>query len=60
MAYRMIVLDLDGTLTTSQKVISPKTYEALMAAQERGIRVVLASGSEGAEAGPVRRLHPVL
>lgn len=44
MAYRMIVLDLDGTLTNSQKVISPRTYEALMAAQERGIRVVLASG----------------
>jgi Cof subfamily protein (haloacid dehalogenase superfamily) len=44
MRYKMIVLDLDGTLTNSKKEITPKTYEALMAAQERGVKVVLASG----------------
>lgn len=44
MAYELIVLDLDGTLTNSKKEISPKTKEALLKVQEEGVRVVLASG----------------
>jgi len=44
MAYEMIVLDLDGTLTNTQKVITPKTKQALMKIQEDGVKVVLASG----------------
>ena len=44
MDYKMIVLDLDGTLTNSQKRISPPTKEALFEIQEQGIIVVLASG----------------
>lgn len=44
MAYEMIVLDLDGTLTNSQKIITKKTKQALMKIQEAGIKVVLASG----------------
>ena len=44
MKYKMIVLDLDGTLTNEKKKITPKTKEALMRAQENGIKVVLASG----------------
>ena len=44
MAYKMIVLDLDGTLTNNKKEITPRTYEALMEAQKKGIVVVLASG----------------
>lgn len=42
--YKMIVLDLDGTLTNSEKKITPRTFEALMAAQKNGCRIVLASG----------------
>lgn len=42
--YKMIVLDLDGTLTNNNKVITPKTKNALIRAQEQGIRLVLASG----------------
>lgn len=44
MAYEIIVLDLDGTLTNSKKEISPKTKEALLQIQEDGKKVVLASG----------------
>ena len=44
MAYKMIVLDLDGTLTNEKKEITSKTYNALMRAQENGVRIVLASG----------------
>lgn len=42
--YKMIVLDLDGTLTNNKKEITPKTKAALMLAQKQGTLVVLASG----------------
>lgn len=44
MSYRILVLDLDGTLTNSQKIITPATLRALEQAQDRGVVVVLASG----------------
>lgn len=40
---KAIFLDLDGTLNNDQKVITPETKAALMDAQDRGIRLVLAS-----------------
>ena len=44
MNYKLIVLDLDGTLTNSKKEITPRNREVLIRAQEQGIRLVLASG----------------
>lgn len=44
MNYKLIALDLDGTLTNDDKIITPKTYDALMRAQQQGIRLILASG----------------
>lgn len=44
MAYRMIVLDLDDTLLRDDLTVSDPTREALLRAQEAGVRVVLASG----------------
>lgn len=44
MKYKIIVLDLDGTLTNSKKEISPATHEALIDIQKQGYKVVLASG----------------
>lgn len=41
---RYLILDLDGTLTNNKKEITPKTYQAIMDMQERGHRVILASG----------------
>ena len=43
MDYKLIAMDLDGTLNNDQKIITEKTKAALMAAQERGIRLALAS-----------------
>ena len=54
MDYKIIVLDLDGTLTNRDKVITPRTKEALMKAQEAGKIVVLASGRPTAGVGPRR------
>lgn len=44
MAYKMIVLDLDGTLMSGTNEILPETKAALIKAQEQGLKVVLASG----------------
>lgn len=44
MKYKIIVLDLDGTLTNSNKEISAPTLEALLDIQQRGYKVALASG----------------
>ena len=44
MDLKAIVLDIDGTLLNDQKEISPRTREALLKAQESGVKVVLASG----------------
>ena len=41
---KAILLDIDGTLTNSQKEITPKTRDALLAAQGKGVILVLASG----------------
>ena len=43
MKYRLIAMDLDGTLNNDEKRITPRTRDALMAAQEAGIRLALAS-----------------
>ena len=43
MEYKLIAMDLDGTLNNDQKVITEKTKAALMAAQKKGIRLALAS-----------------
>ncbi len=41
---KAIILDIDGTLLTSEKELSSKTKESLMKAQKQGIKVILASG----------------
>ncbi len=44
MRIRLLAIDLDGTLLTHDKKITPETTEAIKAAQDAGITVVLASG----------------
>lgn len=44
MSYKIIFTDLDDTLLNSEKKISPIDKEAIMRAQEAGIKFVLASG----------------
>lgn len=42
--FRLIALDLDGTLTNEEKVITPKTYATLLDLQLNGVKLCLASG----------------
>lgn len=42
--YKVLVLDIDGTLTNSKKEITPATRAALLRLQENGTHIVIASG----------------
>lgn len=44
MPIKAIAMDIDGTLTNDEKVITPRTRERLLEAQESGIKLLLASG----------------
>lgn len=42
--YKLIALDMDGTLLREDKTISQNTKEAIKKAKEKGVKIVLASG----------------
>ena len=42
--YNLLALDLDGTLTDSNKRISDTNKTYIRKAQDRGVKVILASG----------------
>ncbi|MDN3610102.1 Cof-type HAD-IIB family hydrolase [Vibrio ostreicida] len=42
--YKLIALDMDGTLLTSDRSISQRTKTAIRKAREQGVKIVLASG----------------
>ncbi len=43
MGIKAILLDIDGTLTNSEKIITPKTKETLLKAQSKGIILAVVS-----------------
>ena len=52
---RVLALDLDGTLTNDQKVVTSATRTALDAATAKGVTIVLASGRPTAGVVPLAR-----
>lgn len=44
MKYKVLAFDIDGTLTNSEKKITPETKKAILKAAEKGCTVVIASG----------------
>ena len=50
MKYKLIVLDLDGTLTNSKKVITPRNREILIRVQEQGVF--------NGDVGELERIYP--
>lgn len=44
MKYKLIAIDMDGTLLNSNNEVSYRTRQALNMAQEQGVKVVLATG----------------
>lgn len=44
MNYKLLVLDIDGTVTNSDKKVLEKTRKAIIGLQEKGVSVAIASG----------------
>jgi Cof subfamily protein (haloacid dehalogenase superfamily) len=44
MKYKLLVLDVDGTLLNDRREITPSTLSALLKVQQMGVQIVLASG----------------
>ena len=44
MNYKLICIDMDGTLLNSHKEVSHRNKRALINASERGVKVVISSG----------------
>ena len=55
MQYKILALDLDGTLTNTDKIITPRTKAALQAAAQKGVCIVLASGRPTVGIEPLAR-----
>lgn len=55
MDYKLIALDIDGTLTNSRKEITPRTRYALLEAQAQGKKIILASGRHPIGVYPIAR-----
>lgn len=53
--YKLLALDLDGTLLNEKNQVSPRDAQAVRRAQERGVRIVLCTGRNVREVACVQR-----
>ena len=44
MKYKLMAVDIDDTLLNRNKEITPKTRQAILKAQEKGVKFAVASG----------------
>ena len=55
MDYELLVLDIDGTVTNSEKEVMSRTRDEVIRIQKQGVKVVLASGRPPEGILPVAR-----
>lgn len=53
MTYKLLALDIDGTLTNSQKEITMPTFQAVQKAEKAGVKIILATGRPTYGVAPV-------
>ena len=58
MEYRLIAVDMDGTVLNSKKEITPRTVEAIQKALDAGYEVVLSTGRSLSEVEQYLKLFP--
>lgn len=56
MKYRLLVLDIDGTVTNSRKEVTEETRKAIVRLQEKGVRVAIASGRHPKGVLPIAKI----
>lgn len=59
MKYKLLALDVDGTIAEPPDVVRPATVRAVAAAEAAGLRVCLATGRNYAEVLPIWRRLPL-
>ena len=60
MQYKVLALDLDGTLTNSEKIITPRTKAALREAAAHGVRGLAYDCDVTPDSLCIRREVPVI
>ena len=58
MEYRLLAMDMDGTVLNSEKKISPRTDAAIRKAMAQGKQVLFATGRCPAEVRPDLKAFP--
>ena len=56
-AYRLLALDLDGTLVNSKGEISRENVDAVQRARDAGVRVLICTGRGLRECRQIGRAH---
>ena len=54
--YRLVALDIDGTILSSDQRILPSTVRAIRQARAKGVKVILCTGRSAPEAAEISRL----
>ena len=60
MKYKLLALDMDGTVLNSQKKISPRTKSAIDDLLKRGVQVVVSTGRGYAELNDYREIFKLM
>ena len=60
MKYKLLALDLDGTLTNTKKEITPYTRRTIIKAQQKGVKIILATGRPTSLFKRIRWIHTFL
>ena len=42
--YKLVAIDLDGTLVTDEKELTKKTVEVIKEASKKGVKIMISSG----------------
>lgn len=44
MSIKLVAVDIDGTLITKDRKITPEVYDAIQEAKKQGVKVIIATG----------------
>ena len=54
MSIKLVAVDIDGTLLTNDRKVTPEVFEAVQEAKKQGVKVIIATGR------PIPGVQPLL